>query len=43
MGAILTTVCTFLAKAAIVAGVMGLFTRCCNYMVRAFSGKEDIF
>lgn len=42
MGGILTVVCSFLAKAGVVAGVMGLMTRALNIWIRAWSGKEDI-
>lgn len=43
MGGILATVGGFLAKAAIIAGFMGIMSRCFNMFVRAWSGKEDIF
>lgn len=42
MTAILTLVCTYLAKAGIVAAVMGIMTRVLNIWIRAWSGKEDI-
>lgn len=42
MAAVLEVVCSFLAKAAIVGIVIGIFTRCSNIFIRAFSGKEDI-
>ena len=42
MAGILTVVCSFLAKAGVVGGVMGLMVRCLNIWIRAWSGKEDI-
>ena len=38
---ILSVVCTFLAKAGVVAGVIGIMTRVLNIWIRAWSGKED--
>lgn len=42
MDAILTLVCSFMAKAGIIAAVMGIMTRVLNIWIRAWSGKEDI-
>lgn len=42
MAGILTVVCTFLGKAALVATVMGILTRCFNIWIRAVTGKEEI-
>lgn len=42
MEGILVTVCSFLAKCGIVAGVIGIMTRILNIWVRAWQGKEDI-
>lgn len=42
MAGILTVVCSFLAKAGIIAAVMGIMTRVLNIWIRAWSGKEDI-
>lgn len=43
MEGILVVVCTFIAKCGLIAGIMGIMTRCVNMFVRAWSGKEDIF
>lgn len=42
MEGILVTVCTFLAKAGVIATVFGIMTRLLNIWIRAWSGKEEI-
>lgn len=43
LGGVLKTLAEFLAQAIIVAGFMGVVCRGGNMLVRAISGKEDIF
>lgn len=43
MSAFIVVCIEFLAKVGTAACCIGLFGRCVNMAVRAFSGKEDIF
>lgn len=43
MGAFITVCIDFLSQAGLAACAIALFVRCVNMLVRAFSGKEDIF